>query len=68
MELISEKLTYRVDTEVEAVKVIEEFRSKQNAEGYTIGQNGYKMKQKKDRKSGEIIDEWAIVVVEKKYE
>lgn len=68
MELIKEVLTYLVKTETDACSLIEQFRQKQDEEGYSIGKNGYIRKVKTDKKSGEIIDESYFVTVEKKYD
>ena len=57
---------YRVDNEDEAMRLIEEFKSNQNSEGYTLTKSGYVLKNKKSK--GEIIDEWAVVTVEKTFE
>ena len=65
---MKETKVYRVDTEQEAVEAIEKFKNAQMSEGYTVGKSGYAMKQKKDRKTGEIIEEYALLTVEKKYE
>lgn len=57
---------YRVNDEEEAVQVIQEFKNNQASEGYTLTKSGYVLKNKKSK--GEIIENWAIVSVERSYE
>lgn len=57
---------YRVNDENDAVKLIEEFKSKQAEEGYTLTKSGYVLKTKKSK--GEIIDSWAVVTIEMSYD
>lgn len=53
---------YRVDSEIEAKEVMEDFRAKAREEGYGLGACGYTHKEKKLK--GEIIDEaWVVRVV-----
>jgi len=56
---------YRVDNEEEAVDMINDYKDRQLAEGYTLSKSGYVLKNKKSK--GEIIDSWAIVTVEKTF-
>ena len=56
---------FKVNTEEEAIKLIEEMRANQNKEGYMLGANGYKYKSKKAK--GEIIGEAWIVTATKVY-
>ena len=65
-ELIKTTDVYRVNDENDAVRLIEEFKSNQNAEGYTLTKSGYVLKTKKQK--GEIVDSWAVVTVEKTFE
>lgn len=57
---------YRVNDEDEAMRLIDEFKSNQNAEGYTLTKSGYVLKTKKSK--GEIIDSWAVVTIEKTFD
>lgn len=66
--LWKEQLTYQIDNEEEAMSTIEDFKSRQLPEGYTLTKYKTDYKVKKDRKTGEITDEKWIVVVEKTYE
>jgi hypothetical protein len=64
-ELVKEALTYRVDTETEAVAEIEKVKNAQAAEGYTVKKSEYSLRQKKAK--GEVIEEWFLVTVTKVY-
>ena len=57
--------TFRVEDEEEAVRVIEEYKNNQIAEGYSLTKSGYVLKNKKSK--GEIIDSWAVVTVERSF-
>ena len=57
--------TFRVEDEEEAVRLIEEYKDKQIAEGYSLTKSGYVLKNKKSK--GEIIDSWAVVTVERSF-
>ena len=50
------------------MSTIEDFKSRQLSEGYTLTKYKTDYKVKKDRKTGEITDEKWIVLVEKTYE
>jgi hypothetical protein len=65
---MKETKVYRIETEQEAAEAVEQFRQDQMKGGYTVGKNGYVMKVKKDRKTGEIVEQYALLTVEKKYE
>lgn len=56
---------YRVDTEDEAIRMINDFRDRQEAEGYMLTKSSYVIKTKKSK--GEIIDSWAVVSLEKTF-
>lgn len=56
---------FRVDDEEEAIRLIENFRENQEAEGYTLTKSGYALKTKKSK--GEIIDSWAQCTVERTF-
>ena len=57
---------YRAYSEQEAIDALNEARTKQNTEGYTLGANGYKYKTKKAK--GEIVSEAWVVSVTKVYD
>lgn len=57
---------YRVNDEDEAMRLIDDFKSNQNTEGYTLTKSGYVLKTKKSK--GEIIDSWAVVTIEKTFD
>ena len=57
--------TYRVEDEEEAMRLIEEFKNNQASEGYSLTKSSYVLKNKKSK--GEIVDSWAICVIEKTY-
>ena len=57
--------TFRVEDEEEAVRLIEEYKDKQNIDGYSLTKSGYVLKNKKSK--GEIIDSWAVVTVERSF-
>lgn len=64
-ELVKEALTYRVDTETEAVEAIEKVKNTQAAEGYTVKKSEYSLRQKKVK--GFVVEEWFLVTVTKVY-
>ena len=57
---------YRVDTESEAVEMIQDAKDNQARGGYTLTKSGYTMKTKKSK--GEIVYSWFVVSLEKSYE
>lgn len=67
-ELWKETLTYKTDNEEEAMSTIEDFKSRQMEEGYTLTKYKTDYKVKKDKKTGEILDETWTVMIEKTYE
>ena len=52
---------YRVETEEEAMNLIQEFKDNQNTNGYTVTKSGYVLKTRKSK--GEIVDSWFIATV-----
>ena len=64
--LIKTTDVYKVNDEDEAVALIEDFKSRQNSEGYILTKSGYVLKNKKLK--GEIIDEWAVVTLERTFD
>ena len=63
MRLIKQTDEFVVDTEEEAIALIEKARKDSHSEGYVLGANGYTYKTKKSK--GEIIDEAWIVSIKK---
>ena len=64
-ELVKEALTYRVDTEAEAVAEIEKAKNAQLQEGYTVKKSEYVLRQKKAK--GEVVDKWFLTTIIKVY-
>lgn len=56
---------YRANTEVDAQRIIESFKQKQNQEGYELTKYTSQIKTKKSK--GEIIDSWYVVTIEKTF-
>lgn len=55
--------TYDVDNEAEAEDIIKGYKEDQAAEGYTVTKSKIDYKTKKDRKTGEILEEnWVTEV------
>ena len=67
-QLMKETLTFKIDSEEEAMQTVENFKANLTAEGYTRLKYKNVYKSKKDRKTGEIVDEWWIVEITKGYE
>ena len=65
MRLIKQTDEFVVDTEDQAVAVIEKFRSAAHDEGYVVGANGYTLKEKKSK--GEVVACQYIVKITKVY-
>lgn len=61
-------ISYVVDSEQEALDVIEEYKEKQRTENYTLTKYKTDYKCKKDRKTGEILSEYWIATVTQEYE
>ena len=57
---------WRVDTEEEAMDMIEDAKNHQPDGGYTLTKSGYVVKTKKSK--GEIVDMWMIVTTEKSFD
>ena len=67
-KLVKRTETYRIDSEKEAAATVEEYKQKQYNEGFTVAKTKVDYKNKKDRKTGEIIDEWWNVEITVTYE
>lgn len=59
---------YKVDTEEEAADLVEDYKARATNEGATVSKTKVDYKSKKDRKTGEITDEWWVVEVTISYE
>lgn len=57
---------FRVDTEEEAMAMIEEVKEKQTSGGFSVSKSGYVLKTKKSK--GEIVDSWYICTIERTFE
>ena len=67
-QLKTETLVFKVDSEQLAMDTIEEYKNNQTVECYTLTKYDTTYKCKKNRKSGEIEDEYWLVKVTKEYE
>lgn len=65
-QLLKTTDSWRVDTEEEAMEMIEDAKQQQISGGYTLTKSGYTMKSKKSK--GEIVDVWYICTTEKTFE
>lgn len=61
MILVQEAKKFRVESEVEAIDLINDFKNRARQEGYEVKKSGYTYKTKTSK--GEIYDEWFIVDV-----
>ena len=62
LQKIKETISWRVDSEEEAIALIENYKAKQFTDGYTVNKSGYVLKTKKSK--GEIIDQYYIVSIQ----
>ena len=60
-QLLKKTEVYRVDTEEEAMSMIEDAKDGQMNGGYTLTKSSYVLKTKKSK--GEIVDQWFICQV-----
>jgi hypothetical protein len=56
---------FRVDSEIEAAALIEEFKEKASSEGYDLTK--YESKYRNKKAKGEIVDEWFVVTLQKDF-
>ena len=63
MRLIEQKEKYVVDSEEDAIEVIQRYKKDAEEKGYILGKSGYDYKTKKAK--GEIIGEVWVVTVKK---
>lgn len=61
MILIQETKKMRVENEVAAIDLIDDFKNRARQEGYEVKKSGYTYKTKTSK--GEIYDEWFLVEV-----
>lgn len=64
--LLRQTQILKVNTEDQAVALIEQEKKGQTQGGYQIGKSGYQYKQKTAK--GEIIAQWYLVTVQKDFE
>lgn len=67
-QLIKTTYVYNIDNEDESARTIQDFKDKQLTEGYTVLKSKVDYKTKKDRKSGEVIEEKWVTEVTIAYE
>lgn len=67
-KLIKQTYVYDIDNEDEATRTVEDYKSKQLSEGYTVLRSKIDYKAKKDKKTGEIAEEKWVTEVTLKYE
>ena len=61
MRLIEQQEKYVVDSEEEAIKVVQAFKADAQDKGYVLGAGGYTYKTKK-AKGGEIWECWIVTI------
>ena len=67
-QLKTETLVFKVNSEQLAMDTIEEYKNNQVTDGYTLTKYNTTYKCKKNRKTGEIDDEYWLCSVTKEYE
>ena len=67
-QLKTETLVFKVDSEQLAMDTIEQYKDNQIVEDYTLTKYNTTYKCKKNRKTGELEDEYWLVSVTKEYE
>lgn len=67
-QLIKQTFVYNIDNEAEAANTIEDYKAKQISEGYVVLKSKVDYKTKKDRKTGDIIEEKWVTEVTLGYE
>lgn len=67
-QLKTETLVFKVNSEQLAMDTIEEYKNNQVVDGYTLTKYDTTYKCKKNRKTGEIENEYWLVKVTKEYE
>ncbi len=64
-QLLKTTDVWRVDTEEEAMDMIEDAKNNQISGNYLLTKSGYVVKTKKSK--GEIVDQWMVVSTEKTF-
>lgn len=59
---------YRAYTEQDAAALVDDYKARAITEGYTVLKTKIDYKTKKDRKTGEITEEWWMVEITVSYE
>lgn len=67
-DLVKKTMVYYTYTEADATATVEEYKSNSVTEGYTVLKTKIDYKTKKDRKTGEIIEEKWVVEITVGYE
>ena len=67
-QLKTETLVFKVDSEQLAMDTIDEYKANQITQQYTLTKYNTTYKCKKDRKTGELTDEFWLVSITKEYE
>lgn len=67
-QLIKTTYVYNIDNEEESARTIQDFKDKQLTEGYTVLKSKVDYKTKKDRKTGDIIEEKWVTEITLSYE
>lgn len=67
-QLIKTTYVYNIDNEEESTRTIQDYKDRQLTEGYTVLKSKVDYKTKKDRKTGEIVEEKWVTEVTLAYE
>lgn len=67
-QLKTETFVFKVDSEQLAMDTIEEYKSNQLTGGYVLTKSSTTYKCKKDRKTGDIVDEYWLVSITMEHE
>ncbi len=64
-QLLKTTDVYRINTEEEAMELIQSFKDNQLVDGYTVTKSGYVLKTRKSK--GEVVDSWFIATIERSF-
>lgn len=64
-QLLKTTDVYRINTEEEAMELIQSFKDNQLVDGYTVTKSGYVLKTRKSK--GEVVDSWFIATIERRF-
>lgn len=64
-QLLKTTDVYRINTEEEAMELIQSFKDNQLVDGYTVTKSGYVLKTRKSK--GEVVDNWFIATIERSF-